>query len=150
MLAGRSVPAHVDSRDAVKVARNPDSIHQPLAAYAHQIEISGSERLLVLSGQVGMTREGAIPEDPGEQLEVALDNVVANLEAAGMQVADLVKLTLYLTTQIDAHKRRAVLSERLQGHAPCMTLVYVAGLASPALKVEVDAWASADDRSQRT
>jgi hypothetical protein len=30
-------------------------------------------------------------------------------------------------------------------HIPCMTLVYVAGLATPTIKVEVDAWASASD-----
>jgi enamine deaminase RidA (YjgF/YER057c/UK114 family) len=35
-----------------------------------------------------------------------------------------------------------VLDKRLQGHQPCMTLVYVAGLATPAYRVEVDGWAS--------
>ena len=47
------------------------------------------------SGQVGMTAGGSIPEDPIEQLACALDNVERNLEAAGMGLGDLVKLTTY-------------------------------------------------------
>jgi enamine deaminase RidA (YjgF/YER057c/UK114 family) len=127
----------------VREARNPASIHAPLARYSHQIELRGPERLLVLSGQVGVAPDGRLPEDPAEQLELAMDNVLRNLEAAAMDVGDLVKLTLYLASPIDADRRRAVLAPRLGRHEPCMTLVYVAGLASPALKAEVDAWASA-------
>jgi 2-iminobutanoate/2-iminopropanoate deaminase len=124
-------------------ARNPDSIHPPLARYSHQIELTGPQRLLVFSGQVGMTRDRQVPGDAATQLELALDNVLRNLEAAGMGPGDLVKLTFYLTEPIEPERRAAILAGRLAGHEPCMTLVRVAGLASPALKVEVDAWASA-------
>jgi 2-iminobutanoate/2-iminopropanoate deaminase len=127
----------------LKQHRNPASVHAPVAAYAHQIELRGEERLLVMSGQIGMTLEGEIPGDPGEQLELALENVLRNLEAAGMHTADLVKLTLYFAEPVEADRRRAILERRLGGHTPCMTLMYVAGLASPELKVELEAWASA-------
>jgi enamine deaminase RidA (YjgF/YER057c/UK114 family) len=127
----------------VRAARNPASIHAPLASYSHQIELGGGERLLVLSGQVGMAPDGRLPDDPAEQLELAMDNVLRNLEAAAMDAGDLVKLTLYLTSPIGAETFREVLARRLGQHEPCMTLVYVAGLASPAIKAEVDAWASA-------
>jgi 2-iminobutanoate/2-iminopropanoate deaminase len=127
----------------VKEQRNPPSIHTPLAAYSHQVEIRGPERLLFLSGQVGMTIEGQIPDEAGDQLKLALENVLRNLDAAGMGTPDLVKLTFYLTEPIDPDSRCAILAERLAGHAPCMTLLYFSALASPALKVEVDAWASA-------
>lgn len=129
-------------RSPVKQARNPASVHAPLAGYSHQIEIAGAERLLVLSGQIGMTLDGRIPDDAAEQLDLALTNVLRNLEAAGMAATDLVKLIFYLTEPVDQGRRAAVLAARLAGHAPCMTLLYVAGLASPALKVEIDAWAS--------
>jgi enamine deaminase RidA (YjgF/YER057c/UK114 family) len=128
----------------VREARNPPSIHAPLAGYSHQIELAGPQRLLVLSGQVGMAPDGRVPEDPGEQLELALDNVLRNLEAAAMDAGDLVKLTFFLVAAIEAERRRAALAERLGGHEPCMTLLYVPALASPAIKVEVDAWASSD------
>jgi enamine deaminase RidA (YjgF/YER057c/UK114 family) len=122
-------------------------VHPPLAGYSHQIELDRPERLLVLSGQVGMPLDGRIPADPAEQLELAMDNVLANLEAAGMGISHLVKLTIYLVEPIGPDRRRSILAGRLAGHAPCMTLVYVAGLASPAIKVEVDAWASTDSHS---
>jgi 2-iminobutanoate/2-iminopropanoate deaminase len=129
----------------VKEHRNPSTIHAPLAGYSHQIEISRGERMLALSGQVGMTPDGGIPEDPAAQLEVALANVLRNLAAAGMQADDLVKITYYFVDPIDADARRTIISQQLGDHKPCATLVYVAALAAPALKVEVDAWASASN-----
>jgi 2-iminobutanoate/2-iminopropanoate deaminase len=131
----------------MKLPRNPSSVHAPLAAYTHQIEIRGGERLLVLSGQVGVAADGSIPDGAAEQLDMALQNVLRNLDAAAMSHDDLVKLTLFVTSTIDADTRRTVLARRLRGHQPCMTFVYVAALASPVLKVEIDAWASAADVS---
>jgi enamine deaminase RidA (YjgF/YER057c/UK114 family) len=127
----------------MKVARNPESVHPPLAGYAHQIELSGSERLLAMSGQVGMGPEGEVPDGAAEQFELALTNIARNLEAAGMAAADLVKLTFYLTEPVAPERRAEILGGVLQGHAPCMTLIFVPALAGPALKVEIDAWASA-------
>ncbi len=80
--------------------------------------------------------------DPIEQIQVAFENLIRNLHAANMQVKDIVKLTLYLVGDIDAGKRRQAIALKLGGHKPCMTLVYVASLAAPVYKVEVDAWAS--------
>ena len=126
----------------MKEFRNPQDIHTPLGAYSHQVEIRGTERLLVISGQVGMREDGSVPEDPLEQIEVAFDNVLRNLRAAGMDVRDLIKLTYYLVGEIDTAKRRELLMSKLQGHQPCSTLLYVAGLASPIYRVEIEAWAS--------
>ncbi len=126
----------------MKISRNPDTLHTPLAAYAHQIEISGPERVLVISGQVGMAADGTLADDPLAQLGVAIDNVERNLEAAGMDFGDLVKLTIYLVGEWDADARRQLLASRLGANHPCTTLLFVAGLASPRLRVELDAWAS--------
>jgi enamine deaminase RidA (YjgF/YER057c/UK114 family) len=126
----------------VKEYRNPHNVHQPIAAYTHQIEIKGPERLLFLSGQIGRKEDGTVPDDPIEQLEVAWENLYRNLRAANMDVEDLVKLTFYLVGDIDAERRREVIATRLKGHKPCMTLVFVAALASPVYTVEIDAWAS--------
>jgi enamine deaminase RidA (YjgF/YER057c/UK114 family) len=131
----------------VKHARNPGSIHPPLAGYSHHIELEQSERLLVISGQVGMTQDGQVPDDPGEQFDLALANVLRNVEAAGTSAQDIVKLTFYLTEPIDQARRAAILGQQLGDHAPCMTLLFVAGLATPRLKVEIDAWASSADNT---
>jgi enamine deaminase RidA (YjgF/YER057c/UK114 family) len=129
----------------MKEFRNPQTIHEPLGSYSHQIEMRGNERLLVISGQVGMREDGTVPEDPMEQIEVAFENIFRNLRAAGMDVKDLIKITYYLVGAIDTAKRRELTLAKLQGHQPCSTLLYVAGLASPVYKVEIDAWASRAD-----
>lgn len=130
----------------MKEFRNPQSIHAPVGLYSHQVEIKGSERLLVISGQVGMRQDGTVPDDPLEQIEVAFENILRNLKAADMEVTDIIKLTYYLVGEIDTVKRRELVQSKLQGHVPCSTLVYVAGLASPVYKVEIEAWASVATR----
>jgi 2-iminobutanoate/2-iminopropanoate deaminase len=129
----------------MKEYRNPPNIHPPIAAYTHQIQVQGPERLLVLSGQVGRNEDGTVPDDPIEQLDVALENLHRNLQAANMDVQDLLKLTFYLVGEMDAARRRDVIASKLKGHQPCMTLLFVASLASPIYKVEIDAWASRAD-----
>jgi enamine deaminase RidA (YjgF/YER057c/UK114 family) len=126
----------------VKEFRNPQDVHQPVGSYTHQIEIHGNERLLVISGQVGMRQDGTIPEDPFEQIDLAFENIFRNLRAANMDLKDIIKLTYYLVGEIDTAKRREIVLSKLQGHQPCSTLLYVAGLASPAFHVEIEAWAS--------
>jgi 2-iminobutanoate/2-iminopropanoate deaminase len=125
----------------MKRPHNPETVHQPLAAYAHQIEITDPTRWLVLSGQIGMRPDGTLPDDPIEQFQVALENIHKNLRTANMEIKDIVKLTFYLVGEIDATKRRETLAEWLGEHTPCSTLLYVAALATPAIKVEIDAWA---------
>lgn len=125
----------------MKQFRNPENLHKPLGGYSHQVEISG-ERMLIISGQIGMRLDGSIPEDPIEQLDIAFENIFRNLRAANMQVTDLVKLTTYLVGEWDTDKRRTLVATKLAGHQPAMTLMYAAALANPAIKVEIDAWAS--------
>ncbi len=122
--------------------RNPDTIHPPIGAYSHQVEASGGGRWLAIAGQVGRTVDGHVPEDPIEQVKQALENVRRNLEAAGMEVADVAKLNWYLVGQIDSARRRDALLAWLDGNPPpASTLVYVAALAAPEYRVEVEAWA---------
>ena len=126
----------------MKTYRNPPDVHPPLAAYSHQVELSGPGRQLILAGQVGMAADGGIPNDPIEQLDLAFENLARNLGAAGMGVADVDKLVFYLVGQWDAGERRERTAAWLGEHRPAMTVVFVAALASPAYKVEIDAWAS--------
>lgn len=125
----------------MKQARNPDSIHPPIGRYVHQIEVSGESRMLFLSGQVGLKQDGSVPEDSVEQLGIALENVLRNLEAAGFEPTDLVKLTTYVVGVMDPAGRKAVLDRLLGDHITTSTLLFVAALASPVYKVEIDAQA---------
>ena len=125
----------------MKRFQNPETVHAPVTAYSHQVEITEAKRWLVLSGQIGMRGDSSLPDDPIEQFRVALDNIHNNLAAAGMGIRDVVKLTIYLVGEIDTVKRREIMAEWLGEHEPCSTLLYVAALATPAIKVDIDAWA---------
>ena len=131
----------------MKEFRNPQDVHQPLGSYSHQLEISRNERILVLSGQVGMREDGTVPDDPLEQMDLAFENIFRNLRAANMDVKDIIKLTYYLVGEFDTTKRRELVVSKLQGHKPCSTLLFVAGLASPIYKIEIEAWASNADQA---
>ena len=42
---------------------NPDAIHPPFAKYAHGLEVDPGARIVFCSGQLGIGRDGIIPED---------------------------------------------------------------------------------------
>jgi enamine deaminase RidA (YjgF/YER057c/UK114 family) len=122
--------------------RNPSQIHEPAGRYVHQIEVSQPSRILFISGQIGMEPDGTIPDSPIDQIGVALENVFRNLAAAGMTMDALAKVTIYAVGELDPVERRRELDRHLGDHITCSTFVYVAGLARPEYKVEVDAWAA--------
>ena len=126
------------------VFRNPATIHSPASTYSHQAEVRGNAKWHVLSGQIGMDKSGRVPEDVASQLENALDNVMLNLEAAGMSKKNLVKLVYYFVGSLDTDKRRSIISKRLGDHHPCSTVLFISGLATKDLKIEIDAWACSE------
>lgn len=125
----------------MKISRNPDTIHNPVAPYVHQIEVIGPNRWLNLSGQLGMRIDGTVPENPLEQLKLALENVNKNLEAAEMEIKDLTKMVFYFVGDFEVEQRRKIIGDFLGEHLPCTTMLYVVALAAPSFKVEIDAWA---------
>jgi 2-iminobutanoate/2-iminopropanoate deaminase len=125
----------------MKQARNPDSLHPPVGRYVHQIEVSAESRLLFISGQVGKDLAGTVPPDFAGQFEVAMRNVLANLEAAGFQPTDLVKIVTYVVGEADPAARRDTLDRLLGDHVTTSTLLFISALAAPEYRVEIDAWA---------
>jgi enamine deaminase RidA (YjgF/YER057c/UK114 family) len=128
----------------MKTSRNPDTIAAPLGRYVHQIEIANPQKLLFIAGQVGMRPDGSVPEDAVDQLAVALENVLANIAAAGLDTSDLVKITTYVVAgaELDPARRRSEMERLLGEIVPTSTLVFVSALASPQYKVEIDGWAA--------
>jgi enamine deaminase RidA (YjgF/YER057c/UK114 family) len=126
----------------MNTARNPETVPAPAGRYVHQIEVTHPSRILFISGQIGIRADGTVPRDPVDQLDIAMGYVVANLEAAGLGVEALTKVTTYAVGSLDPAGRRAVLDKHLGAHVSCSTLVFVAALARPEFLVEVDAWAA--------
>lgn len=123
------------------IRRNPNSVHEPVGPYVHQIEISGETKLLNLSGQIGMDLEKNIPETVEEQFKLALKNIELNLKEAGIPKNNITKLVLYFVDELDSSVRSSILLDFFGEFLPCCTLIYVKALASPKIKVEIDAWA---------
>jgi enamine deaminase RidA (YjgF/YER057c/UK114 family) len=90
----------------------------------------------------GMTaRTGQAPVDGGEyeQAKAIFAKIRNLIEAAGGTMADVVKVTIFVT---DISRREEVWRARREaftGNFPVSTLVQVAALAATSLKVEVDA-----------
>ena len=55
-----------------------------------------------------------------------------------MEIADLVKMTTYVTVPGSVATFRRVRDRRFAGHAPASTYLEVAGLASPRFLVEIE------------
>jgi enamine deaminase RidA (YjgF/YER057c/UK114 family) len=122
---------------------NPDTVHKPLGKYSHVAGVPSNSEWLVISGQVGSDREGNIPASIKEQSEQAFRNVLACLEANGMDKTDIVKFTVYLTDARFVGEYRAARSKMIGDDIlPASTLLIVAGLAAPEILVEIEAWAA--------
>ena len=122
---------------------NPDGAPKPASPYSQAVLVTGEARRLVISGQIGVTADGTILDDPEAQVEQALANISVILAANGMGVKNLVKMTVFLTDLALIGAWRAKRSVFLAGQAPASTLLIVAGLADPRFKVEVEAEAVA-------
>ena len=109
--------------------------------------VSGHTRTLYISGQTAMSTEGR-PVHDGDvaaQLALAVNNLEAVLSAAGMSLADLVRLNVY-STDIDAlFPHYGILAGRLgaAGVAPTTTMLEVTRLAVPGQLVELEGTAVA-------
>lgn len=129
----------------MKKKRNPDTIHSPFSTYSHQIELINENRLLALSGQIGVDASGKLADEVSDQLKLAWRNVGENLLAADMAYEDIVKLTIYFVqNSIETNDRRHLFKELFGSISPCMTVLYVSALGDPDMKVELDVWASVE------
>lgn len=125
---------------------SPDTMPQPASRYSQCALAEGVARRLEISGQIGIHPDGRLADGLGDQFRVALANVDRALAAAGMAREHLMKITVYLTENSPAAiaTYRAVRDAWIgDSSPPAATLLVVAGLASPALLVEVDAAAAA-------
>ncbi|MER5577325.1 RidA family protein [Streptomyces massasporeus] len=109
--------------------------------------VTGHTRTLYCSGQTAMSDDGK-PRHEGDmaaQLALSLDNLEAVLAAAGMSLANLVRLNVY-TTDVDLlFPHYGVLASRLgsAGVAPTTTMLGVTRLAVPGQLVELEGTAVA-------
>ena len=121
---------------------NPQTIADPVGTYSHGVEVPPNARWLHVAGQIGLRKDGTLPASVEEQTEVAWQNIVEILAAAGMKVTDLVKITQYLTRLDHFPRYAATRAKFLAGHRPASTGLIISSLVKPEYLVEVEAIAA--------
>lgn len=111
--------------------------------YAHGVETQSPARILQISGQVGVTDDGAVSSDFETQCRQSLQNLEAVLLSADMTLKDITKMTFFLVDRSHMVDLIAVRKALLDGVRPAITTVIVKGLVSPDWLVEVEAFACA-------
>ena len=119
-------------------AMYPETIHPPIGAYAHAVEVPESAKTMYIAGQIGIDADGNVPADFAAQADLAWRNLMAILEFNGMRMKDVVKVTHFLTDAADIPTYNEVRAKYLGEERPASTLLIVAGLARPDLLVEVE------------
>jgi enamine deaminase RidA (YjgF/YER057c/UK114 family) len=118
----------------------------PPRGYANGV-LLGPGRMLFVAGQIAWDQDGQLVggEDFAAQFAQALTNVRRVVEAAGGTVAQIGRLTIYVTDKgryLAARKDVGVAYRRVMGrHFPAMSLVEVAALLEAGAQVEIEATA---------
>ncbi len=121
---------------------NPAAVHAPLGLYSHTVCVPEGTELIFISGQVGVRPDGSSPDTIGEQADQVYANIIALLNAHGLEASSIVKLTTFMVAGHDGDAVRAARLKHLGSHRPASTAVFVSELVDPAWFVEVEAIAS--------
>ena len=119
---------------------NPDVVAPPLGRYTHVVETPPGARLLYLSGQVPVARDGSVPDTLAAQADQVYANIVAILADRGAPPSSIIKLTTFVTEDDgDTDSVRKARAKYLGDHRPASTAVFVTRLVDPSWKIEIEA-----------
>lgn len=110
--------------------------------YSQAMEVTGASRLLFISGQIPAGPDGVVPEDFEGQARLCWANVAAQLAAAGMGFANLVKVTVFLKRYEDRDLNAKVRFEVFGDHAPALSTI-ITDVYDPGWLLEIEAVAAA-------
>ena len=122
---------------------NPDGIAPPFGRYVQAVLVERPQRLLALSGLLGIRADGTIPASLEAQTEVILEAIDAALAEAGMSRSQVVRMATFL---VDPEARVAYMALRdawVAEPPPASTLIVVKALARPELLIEIEILAAA-------
>jgi enamine deaminase RidA (YjgF/YER057c/UK114 family) len=124
---------------------NPSSIRPPFARYAHGVEVPPGARLVVTSGQLGITQEDIVPQDARAQADLCFASCTAILAAAGMAPSDVIRINAFVTDRVHMPAYMAARDAWLADvtRLPASTLVIVSGFTRAEFLVEIEVTAAA-------
>jgi len=135
---------------------NPFPVKSPYdGIYAHGVEIPFESRQISVSGQVGVSPDGATEKDFKSQAKQAIENLKSVLNSAGMELQDLVHMRFYLVDRQHISELSSIRTEYLNGIAPAVTTFIVSSLVEEDWLIEIEGLAAKaqihtiDDRYSR-
>jgi reactive intermediate/imine deaminase len=124
-------------------ARREIRVHDLGQPFSHYTDAVQWGDLAFISGCVALDRNGAlVGNDARSQARRVLENMTLVLDSLGTGLENVLKVTVYLTDIRDREEINSVRSEFFGTARPASTLVQVASLVVPGLRVEIDAVAA--------
>jgi enamine deaminase RidA (YjgF/YER057c/UK114 family) len=120
------------------VPLSPTANHPPFSAYSNGVEVPAGQKLILCSGQLGISREGAIPADAAGQANLCFDNIAAILAEGGLGLEHVVRINAYVSGREHLRPYMDVRNARFAAPLPASTLMVVSGFARPEFFVEVE------------
>ncbi|MFF5212358.1 RidA family protein [Streptosporangium sp. NPDC000396] len=114
-----------------------DGVYASTSDYVHAMEVRDAQRLLFVSGTMGLDPTGAAGATLDDQLDLIWANLRVILASAGMTVDNIVRLTSYLRDASYAEANAAARVKALGGRAVPTTGIVVQTLVSEWL-VEIE------------
>jgi len=124
----------------------PPAMPAPFAAYSHGVLVRAGLDMVFCSGQLGIGADQSVPGDVESQAELCFANVRAILQAAGMDLADVVRINAYVTDRAHMRPYMNVRDRLFPQPAPASTLMIVSGFTREEFKVEIEVVAARTPR----
>jgi 2-iminobutanoate/2-iminopropanoate deaminase len=125
LVLGLLVFAFTDNKPAREIILTKNA-PQPIGPYSQAIKVGNT---LYVAGQVGFTPEGKLDTSSIEiECRQALNNVKAIIEAAGMNMQQVVKATLYVKDLKDFSKINEIYASYFPKDPPARETVQVSAL----------------------
>ena len=121
---------------SIKRVTSPDVPEPPPERWSNCL---GSDGIAYVSGMTARAGNAVVGSDEYEQSKVIFSKIKGMVEAAGGAMADVVKITVYVTDIKNNTKVWAARREFFTGDFPASTLVEVSALAAPEILVEIEA-----------
>jgi 2-iminobutanoate/2-iminopropanoate deaminase len=133
--------------DALQIKTNPDPMEPFHIAQGYRIG-----DLVFTSGQAAIDQTGSLVGvgDFDAQAEQVFRNLEEVLRQAGSSLAQVIKVTIYLTDMANFPKIVALRQRHFTAPYPADTIVEVTSLALPELEIEVEAIALANGHIKET
>ncbi|WP_328994182.1 RidA family protein [Kribbella sp. NBC_01245] len=126
----------------ISLLRPAELVQSP--AFTHVAVVPPGATTIYIGGQNAVTSDGTLVggDDAAAQTEQVMTNLKVALAAAGATVHDLVMMTVLFVDGVDLNAAYPVAAAGLEGAAPPVVGMRVAGLAVPGALLEVSAVAA--------